>query len=61
MLVLGIALLSGCATVATSNYCQIYSPSYFESEAVIQFLGENDKALLRNIVTQNETYAKLCK
>ena len=55
-----IVLLSGCATPPTSNYCLIYSPQSFGEQATINYLLENDRELLRGIVTQNETYEEIC-
>lgn len=60
ILILWIALASGCAKTTTGDYCDIASPLYFGSDEVVTFLAENDVSLLREIVIANEQWVKLC-
>ena len=49
--------LQSCAAVgsATLNYCLLYMPIYVDKKDVLTFDTE------KQILIQNETYAKLCK
>jgi hypothetical protein len=51
--------LLGCA-VTTGNYCDIAEPLYFHQDSSVQMLIEQDRELLRNIVTHNEQWSALC-
>jgi hypothetical protein len=51
--------LLGCA-VTTGNYCDIAQPLYFNQDSSVQMLIEQDRELLRNIVTHNEQWQELC-
>ena len=56
------ALLSGCgATISGDSYCDITSPLYFDSQKTVDWLLRNDRALLVEVVTHNETNARLCR
>lgn len=54
-----VLALAGCATT-TSNYCDIATPLYFDSEQTVDYLSQNDEVLLREIVIANETWERLC-
>lgn len=47
------ALLAGCVT-PTADFCDISRPMYFDSQDVVDWLADNDTALLRDIVSHNE-------
>lgn len=51
--------LGGCMKV-TGNYCDLSTTLYFNSEQIVDYLSENDEGLLREIVINNETRARLC-
>lgn len=59
--ILSIALLSGCARIPGDSYCDVAGPIYFGDEASLQWLMDNDRRLVEDIVTNNETYAALCR
>jgi len=46
--------------VAANSYCDIASPLYFDSMQTAEWLMENDRKLLTDIVINNETHEKLC-
>lgn len=52
-------LVAGCA-VTTGNYCDIAEPLYFHEDRSVQMLIEQDRELLRSIVTHNEQWSALC-
>ena len=61
MMILPLVFLSGCgATIAGDTYCDIASPLYFDSMRTAEWLMENDRKLLTDIVINNETHEKLC-
>lgn len=49
-------LLSGC-DVPSGDFCDVSRPIYIVSESVVDWLAENDEALLRDIVSHNEKTA----
>lgn len=52
-------LLSGCvATSPSGDFCDIARPIYLNSEEVVDWLLENDEALLRDLVSHNELAAE---
>lgn len=55
-----IVPLSGCVKVAANSYCDIASPLYFDSMRTAEWLMENDRKLLTDIVINNETHERLC-
>lgn len=59
MLILLTALASGCATTS-GDYCDIAGPMWFANDDVVQILNEEDPALLRRIIVNNETWEELC-
>lgn len=59
ILILSTALLNGCAKT-TANYCDISTTLYFDKMGVVEFLNQNDRKLLKDIVIHNETRAELC-
>lgn len=59
MCILLIALVSGCAQV-TGDYCDIADPILFSNESTIDWLIENDRSLLEDIVVHNEQASDLC-
>ncbi len=55
-----IGLLNGCAKITSDTYCDIGSPLYFGNERTIEWLMENDKPLVKDILANNETYKEIC-
>ena len=55
-----IVLTSGCAKISGDSYCDITSPLFFESERTIDWLIENDRGLLSDIMVSNETFERVC-
>jgi hypothetical protein len=55
-----IVPLSGCVKVAANSYCDIASKLYFENMRTAEWLMENDRKLLTDIVINNETHERLC-
>lgn len=53
-----VVLLSTC--VASGDYCDIASPMFFETEDTVSWLLQNDRNLLTEITTHNETTDRLC-
>lgn len=53
----GTALLSGCVS-PSGDFCDVARPIYMDSEAVVDWLLENDEAMLRDVVSHNEMTAK---
>ena len=51
--------LLGCVAT-TGNYCDIAEPLYFQEDRSVQMLIEQDRELLRSIVTHNEQWQELC-
>jgi hypothetical protein len=49
-----LAVLSGCVTANSGDFCDIARPIYFDSENVVSWLSEHDERLLRDIVAHNE-------
>lgn len=54
-----VGLLSGCVT-PSGDFCDIAKPMYFETDLTVEWLAENDEALLRDIVAHNEI-AGMCR
>ena len=54
------ALLGGCGMTAADSYCDIAAPIVFDSQRTVNWLLANDRALLVDVVTHNETNARLC-
>ena len=54
------ALLSGCGMTTADSYCDIASPLYFDDNNTVDWLLQNDRALLVDIVVHNETNARIC-
>ena len=50
-----VAGLTACCNPATDSYCTIAKPVYMSKDEVLT------RDTLREIVTHNETWAKLCK
>jgi hypothetical protein len=53
-------LVTGCATTPSGDYCDLTRPKYFESVATVDWLDENDRGLLAQIVVDNEVYREFC-
>lgn len=51
-----VVLLSGC-DVPTGDFCDIANHLYFNTSQTVDWLAENDEALLRGIVIHNEKAA----
>ncbi len=60
MMSLPVLLASGCAKINGDTYCDLSAPMMFDSERTVDWLLQNDRALLSGIVTQNETYDQTC-
>lgn len=60
ILILSIALMSGCVKINNGDFCDVARPMYFDNAETINWLAENDSWLLRGIVAHNETTAT-CK
>mgnify|MGYP000535829136 CR=1 FL=1 len=61
ILVLASGLLPGCArTILVDTYCDIAKPHLFVDESTVEWLLNNDRQLLVDTVTHNETYARQC-
>jgi hypothetical protein len=60
MTLCALAVLSGCVTASSGDFCDIARPIYFDSENVVNWLSEHDSALLRDIVAHNEK-TTLCR
>lgn len=58
-LILSSLLVGGCAK--TSEYCLIDKPIFFASDKTIDWLVKNDRDVLVGIITNNETYDRLCR
>lgn len=56
-LILPLALVTGCVE---SEYCDIASRLYFDTEQTVDWLLENDRDLLTGIVVHNEQTTRLC-
>ena len=55
------ALVAGCgATIAGDTYCDLSSSIMFGEQSVVDDLAVSDPALLRQIVTHNETRQSVC-
>lgn len=50
------ALLSGCVA-PTGDFCDVARPIYIGGDHVVDWLAENDEALLRSVVSHNEMTA----
>ena len=59
-LILSTALTSGCVKTIDGDYCDIARPTYFTSAETINWLADNDRRLLAQIVADNETYKEFC-
>ena len=55
-----IVLISGCARISGDSYCDITSPILFDSEQTVDFLINNDRAMLTDVIVHNETHARIC-
>ena len=55
-----IVPLAGCVKVEANSYCDVASPLYFDSMRTAEWLMENDRKLLTDIVINNETHERLC-
>ena len=54
------ALVAGCASPKSDDYCLVTQPLRLGSEETIDYLLRHDRPLLRGIVTHNETREELC-
>jgi len=57
---LAFMLLAGCMHVPQGDYCDIARPTYFTSAETINWLADNDRRLLVQIVADNEIYKDFC-
>ena len=61
MLISWTALTSGCIKATEGDYCDIARAKYFKSADTINWLSANDRALLSQIVAENEIYKWMCR
>lgn len=59
------ALLAGCVELITTSppktdFCTISDPMFFKDDGVVQWLSENDPAILERIVVHNEQVERIC-
>ncbi len=55
-------LVAGCGTTINGDtYCDLSSIIMFDEQSVVDDLADSDPALLRQIVTHNETRERVCK
>ena len=54
------ALASGCVK-SNDSYCDIASKLYFDSQRTVDWLAENDRSLLTDVVIHNEQVTRICK
>lgn len=61
-----VALLAGCVAqpktspTPRADFCAISDPMFFKDEGVVQWLSENDPAILERIVVHNEQVERIC-
>jgi hypothetical protein len=60
ILILLIVLISGCAARIDGDFCDLAQPLRFDNAETINWLAENDRWLLQDIVAHNEITAT-CK
>lgn len=61
MMTLLPALVPSCGTTVTGDtYCDLSSVIMFDEQSVVDGLADSDPALLRQIVTHNETRQAVC-
>ena len=58
--ILLIVPLSGCVKATEGDFCDIARPKYFTSAETINWLADNDRRLLAQIVAENEIYRDFC-
>lgn len=51
-----VGLLCGCVK-PSGDFCDVARPIYFGSDAVVDWLAENDQPMLRAVVSHNEKTA----
>lgn len=57
---LAFMLLAGCMHVPQGDFCDIARAKYFLSAETINWLADNDRRLLAQIVAENEIYRDFC-
>lgn len=50
---------AGCVKIGDS-YCDIASKLYFDDNATVDWLLQNDRSLLVDIIVHNETNTRIC-
>lgn len=60
IMLLSVLALAGCAKTTDGNYCDVSQPVYFNAQATIDWLAENDPVFLRDTIIRNEIWSKLC-
>lgn len=60
MCILLSVLVSGCVTTA-SEYCDVVSPILFGNDETVDWLLDNDRSLLEDIIVHNEQASDLCR
>jgi len=60
MMVFSIALVAGCASVPAGDFCDVATVKTFESEATPEYLVRNERALLIDVLVENEYGARNC-
>ena len=54
-------LLSGCSPPPAGNFCDIAKPDFYSTEAVANYMVENDPVHVRNDIAENTYGAENCK
>jgi len=52
--------LAGCGAITGGSYCDVSKPLLFDNETTVDWLLDNDRNLLQNIIVHNETNARIC-
>ena len=58
-MVLSALVVSGCAKVNGTQYCDVASPLYYSQET-LSWLSENDMQFLKDTVAANTKWKALC-
>jgi len=59
-LLTSVAALTACMPAPGGDYCDIARTKYFGGVGTIEWLVRNDRPLLAQIVSENETRRELC-
>jgi|VirMetMinimDraft_7_1064189.scaffolds.fasta_scaffold77329_3 hypothetical protein len=59
-LLISFVALTACMRAPAGDYCDIARTKYFGGVGTIEWLVRNDRPLLAQIVSENETRRELC-